>query len=487
LLVHKDKTVRNQFSMVSLDDLVPNDHLLRTIDEAINFDFIYDLVKDLYSETHGRPSIDPVVLIKMSLIQVVFGISSMRQTVREIQVNNAYRWFLGYGLYEPIPHFSVFSKNYERRFKETDLFDEIFARILQEAYECGFVKADTTFIDSTHVKASANKGKSRKELVSRKVHHYKKQLMKEIQEDRAKEGKKPLKDQDDDNNGDGTTEIKEVTVSTTDPECGLFHKGEKERCFAYSAHVACDQNNFILGVVTSPGNVHDSQIFSDIYAKVKSRFGEELESVVVDAGYKTPGICKEIIDDEKTPVMPYTRPMTKPGNFKKYEYVYDEYFDCYICPNNQVMNYSTTNRDGYREYKSDPKICSTCAMIGKCTQSKNKTKVILRHLWEHYVEEAEDIRHHLQYRELYKQRGETIERVFADAKEKHGMRYTRLRGLRRVHHHLTFLFACMNLKKLAMWKKKAGMLPPTGLFLNIFNFISFKLFLKKSPLLDFAV
>lgn len=489
MLMRKDKTIRQQISMVSLEDLVPEDHLLRAIDKAINFDFIYDLVKDYYSETKGRPSIDPVVLIKMSLIQVLYGISSMRQTVREIHVNNAYRWFLGYGLHEPIPHFSVFSKNYERRFKDTDLFEKIFEYILLEAIESGFVKPDAIFIDSTHVKASANKGKYRKELVKREVHRYKRQLMEEVEEDRAKEGKKPLKDKgDDDPDGGGSPiEVKEVTVSTTDPECGLFYKGEKERCFAYSAHVACDRNNFILGLTTSPGNVHDSLVFTDIYSKVKSRFGEEIESVVVDAGYKTPGICREIIDDGKIPVMPYKRPMTKQGNFKKHEYVYDEYYDCYICPNNQILKYSTTTREGYREYKSNPKICATCEMIGKCTQSKNKTKIILRHLWEHYLEEAEDIRHHLKYRELYKQRGETIERVFADAKEKHGMRYTRLRGLRRVHHHLTLLFACMNLKKLAMWKKKAGMLPPNGRNLNLLELIANKLSQKTIPLPELAV
>ncbi len=171
--------------------------------------------------------------------------------------------------------------------------------------------------------------------------------MEEVEEDRAKEGKKPLKDKgDDDPDGGGSPiEVKEVTVSTTDPECGLFYKGEKERCFAYSAHVACDRNNFILGLTTSPGNVHDSLVFTDIYSKVKSRFGEEIESVVVDAGYKTPGICREIIDDGKIPVMPYKRPMTKRGNYKKHEYVYDEYYDCYICPNNQILKYnmSTTN------------------------------------------------------------------------------------------------------------------------------------------------
>jgi hypothetical protein len=179
--------------------------------------------------------------------------------------------------------------------------------------------------------------------------------------------------------------------------------------------------------------------------------------------------------------------MTKQGNFKKHEYVYDEYYDCYICPNNQILKYSTTTREGYREYKSNPKICATCEMIGKCTQSKNKTKIILRHLWEHYLEEAEDIRHHLKYRELYKQRGETIERVFADAKEKHGMRYTRLRGLRRVHHHLTLLLACMNLKKLAIWKKKAGMLPPNGRIINFLKLIGYQLSQKTIPLPELAV
>ncbi|HWR56923.1 MAG TPA: IS1182 family transposase [Negativicutes bacterium] len=484
MLVRKDKTIRQQISMVSLEDLVPDDHLLRIIEQAINFDFIYDLVKGLYSETKGRPSIDPVVLIKMSLLQVLFGISSMRQTVREIHVNNAYRWFLGYGLHEPIPHFSVFSKNYERRFKNTDLFEKIFEYILLEARENGFVTADAVFIDATHVKASANKGKSRKEMVAREVHQYKKQLMQEIEADRINEGKKPLPHHDDDDpRGDGTLEMKETTVSTTDQECGLFHKGEKERCFAYGSHVACDKNNFILGHVTAPGNIHDSIVFSAIYAQIKSYFSHQITSVVVDAGYKTPGICKEIIDDGKIPVMPYKRPLTKPGNFKKYEYVYDEYFDCYLCPHHQILSYSTTNRDGYREYKSNPKLCASCPLIRQCTQSKNQTKVILRHLWEHYLEEAEDIRHHLEYRDLYKLRGETIERVFADAKEKHGMRYTRLRGRQRVHDQLTLLYAGMNLKKLAMWKKKLGMLTPQGVFTNLFNFI---LLPNRNPLSGFA-
>jgi transposase len=101
------------------------------------FDFIYELVQDLYSEDNGRQSIDPVVLIKIALIQCIFGIRSMRQTIKEIQTNAAYRWFIGYDLSQPIPHFSTLGKNYVRRFKDTDLFESILLRILEEAAKHG--------------------------------------------------------------------------------------------------------------------------------------------------------------------------------------------------------------------------------------------------------------------------------------------------------------------------------------------------------------
>ncbi|NNV01915.1 transposase, partial [Brevibacillus sp. MCWH] len=150
---------RYQISVVSLDELVPQDHLVRKIENAIDFSFIYDLVKDRYSLDNGRPSIDPVVLIKMVLIQYLFGIRSMRQTIKEIETNIAYRWFLGYDFTQPIPHFTTFGKNYVRRFQGTDLFQKIFTRILEEACHHGFVDPSVLYIDSTHVKASANKNK----------------------------------------------------------------------------------------------------------------------------------------------------------------------------------------------------------------------------------------------------------------------------------------------------------------------------------------
>jgi len=158
----------------------------------------------------------------------------------------------------------------------------------------------------------------------------------------------------------------------------------------------------------------------------------EIEAVVMDAGYKTPWISKRVLDDKRIPVLPYKRPMGKQDFFKPYEYVYDKYYDCVICPENHVLNYATTNREGYREFKSKTYICENCPSRYKCTENSKYEKTVTKHIWSDYLEKVEDIRHTPKYKEMYERRKETIERVFADAKEKHAMRYTPYRGLSQV-------------------------------------------------------
>lgn len=277
---------------------------------------------------------------------------------------------------------------------------------------------------------------------------YEKQLLEEINEDREAHGKKSF----DGGFGNGEKK-KEVTVSTTDPESGIFHKGEHKRCFAYEAHTVCDRHNFILDTVVTSGNVHDSVAFDTLYEKVTERF-PEIKIVTMDAGYKTPWICKRVIDDGRLPSLPYKRPMTKAGFHEWYKYVYDEYLDIVICPEYKSLPYSTTNREGYREYKSLSYQCENCPTRNICTESRSCQKVVTRHIWADYIEQAEDIRHSPVGKESYKLRSQTIERVFADAKEKYGMRYTPYRGLKGVRMWVRFKFAAMNLKKLAMWKWK---------------------------------
>jgi len=455
---------REQIQMFCMDDLVPQDHLLRLIDKAIDWSFIYELVEEKYCPDNGRPSIDPVVLIKIPLIQYLYGIRSMRQTIKEIEVNVAYKWFLGLEMYDSVPHFSTFGKNYTRRFKDTDLFEQIFSRILEDCYKWNFVDPSEVFVDSTHVKARANSKKLRKRIANEEALFYEELLKKEINQDRVSHGKKglkPEKDHSDDDRSDppssGNSGGKEIKESTTDPDSGWFHKGEHKQVFAYAVETACDKNGWILGYTVNPGNQHDSRTFKGLYDKIKD-IG--IETLIADSGYKTPAIAKLLLDDGIKPLFPYKSPMTKDGFFKKYEYVYDEYYDCYICPNDQVLRYSTTNRDGYREYKSVKHVCAKCPYLSQCTESKEHVKVVTRHIWEDYIEQCEDIRHTSGMSDLYKLRKETIERLFGTAKEDHGFRYTQMYGKARMEMKVGLTYACLNLKKLARMLQRRGIIGP---------------------------
>ena len=453
---------REQMMMFSMDDMVPKDHMLRKIDRAINWNFIYDLVEDKYCADNGRPSMDPVMLIRIPVIQYLYGIRSMRQTIKEIEVNVAYRWFLGLDMLDQVPHFSTFGKNYTLRFKDTGLFEQIFSHILEECMKFHLVDTSTIFVDSTHVKACANSKKMRKRIASQEALWYEEELKKEINEDRKNHGKKPLKEKKDDSNlppstgggpsgQEGTSDeipegVKTQKCSTSDPESGWFRKGEHKHVFAYSVETACDKHGWILGYSVHPGNEHDSRTWKTLYDKLKNL---DMEMMVLDAGYKTPAIARELLKEGIQPLFPYKRPMTKEGFFKKYEYVYDEYYDCYICPADQVLTYRTTNKDGYKEYKSNKNYCKNCPYLSQCTESKEHEKVITRHIWEDYLETSEDIRHTLGNKEVYMLRKETIERLFGSAKEQHGFRYTQYIGKTRMDMKAGLTFACMNLKKLA--------------------------------------
>ena len=467
--MERGKNERGVIEMVDTESLVPPGHLLRQVDAAVDFEKLYKIVEPLYSEEEGRRSIDPVVLFKIVLLQHLDGNTSLRGTLRRAQTDVAYRWFLRYTLSEELPHFSTVSYNFRHRFT-SETIEAVFRWILEEAGSAGALTPAAVFIDGTHIKASANLNKKIKQEVPAAAKRYQEELLAEINADREAHGKKPLNDEDEPPKAggkkrDNTSKKKQArrkkeakkqktaTVSTTDPECGMFHKGEHKRCFAYEVHTACDKNGYVLEAVVTPGNVHDSVAFDDVYDKLIQSF-PEVETVVADAAYKTPHICKKVFRDGRVLSTAYKRPMTMKGGHPWWTYVYDEYYDCVICPEYQILSYRTTNRDGYREYRSDPKICAQCPTRHLCTRSKNCVKTVQRHIWKDYEVLADDARYTPEYKDLYAKRKETIERVFADAKEKHAMRYTHYRGLIPVSNWVRLKFAAMNLKKLARWKTR---------------------------------
>lgn len=440
-------TTSRQLKMefVCIGDLVPKDHLLRKISMAIGFEFIREKVKGLYCADNGRPAVDPVVLFKMLFLGYIFGIRSERQLVREVEVNVAYRWFLGFSLTDKIPHASTFSQNRRRRFLDSPIYQDIFDEIVLQALRRGMVDGKTLYTDSTHLKASANKGKFVKVQVQQSVRGYLDELDRDIADDREKHGKKPLSPRKD------ALETKEIKQSTTDAESGYMVRDGKPKGFFYLDHRTVDG---CCGIITdthvTPGNVHDSQPYLERLDRQRQRFNFSVNATGLDAGYFTPHICKGLVERQIYGVIGYSRPTHRAGYLRKKDFVYDATADCYLCPNNQVLRYRTTTREGYQEYVSDPVHCRQCELHGQCTTSRNCVKVVTRHIWQEYKEEINEHRYEDRGKQVYKRRKETVERSFADGKELHGHRYARFRGRHRVQMQCLLSAACQNMKKIAL-------------------------------------
>lgn len=182
-----------ELEMVTLEELVPQDHILRLIDRHLRFDFIRDETAPLYCADNGRPALDPVRLFKMLFIGDLFGIRSERQLVREIQVNVAYRWFLGMRLTDKVVDASTFSQNRRRRFAGTDIEQTIFDAIVEQAISHGLIGGRVFYTDSTHLKASANKNLHQLHEVAQTPVDYLAELNAAIDEDRAAAARIPCR------------------------------------------------------------------------------------------------------------------------------------------------------------------------------------------------------------------------------------------------------------------------------------------------------
>lgn len=442
------------YELVCLEHLVPEDHLLRVISEHIDFSFIIEMVRPYYSQTHGRPSIDPVMLFKMLFIGYLYGIRSERQLEQEINLNVAYRWFLGIGLAKKAPDHSTISWNRKYRFAGTTVFQDIFDEIVRLAIANRMVGGRVLITDSTHLKANANKRKHQVQVVERTPQDYIEDLEQAIEEDRRNHGKKPLA------NREEVTETKEIKVSTTDPESGYMVRDGKPEGFFYLDHRTVDHKfNIITDVHITAGNLHDSVPYIERLNHQVEKFGfkTSLEAVALDAGYLTAHICKELHDMKVFAVIGSRAFTSVKGLMKKWQFKYDPEKNVYRCPQKHELKYSTTNREGYREYKSDPKHCRNCPLLESCTRAKNKQKVITRHVWEESKEWVRLNRLSRSGKYLYRLRYQTIERSFADAKELHGLRYCRFRGREKVQEQALMTATVQNIKKIALHlAKKAG-------------------------------
>ena len=445
-MLKKPGPEQTALEMVTLDELVPKDHLLRRIDAVIDFSFIHDRVAGLYCPDNGRPPLDPTQMFKALFLGYLFGIRSERQLVREIEVNVAYRWFLRLKLTEPVFDASTLSQNRRRRYNDTSVAQDIFDEIVEQAIGHGLVDGTVLYTDSTHLKANANKNRFDKAVIAKSRSDYWDDLDLAVEEDRAAHGKKPLKARE------RRPAEKETKVSRTDPEAGYMVREGKPKGFFYLDHRTVDGR---LGIITdtfaTPANVHDSIVYLGRLDRQRTRFAFDTRAVGLDAGYATAGIAKGLEDRDILGVTGYRNPTPpKPGMMRKSKFVYDRSIDAYRCPQGRRLAYATTDRNGYRHYKSDPAVCRTCPLLASCTTNAKAQRTITRHIWADERERCDSHRLTSWGKAIYKRRKETVERSFADAKQLHGHRYARFRSLTRVACQCLLAAAAQNIKKIAL-------------------------------------
>jgi len=342
---------------------------------------------------------------------------------------------------------STLSQNRRRRYRDESVAQAIFDRIVEQAMDLGLVEGRTLYTDSTHLKASANKNRHDIVAASKSRAAYWAELDAAVEADRAAHGQPPLPPAP-----PREPPQKPTKVSRTDPDSGYMVREGKPKGFFYLDHRTVDGR---LGIITdsfaTPASVHDSIPYLERLDRQRHRFALPVAVVGLDAGYASAAIAHGLTARGITGVTGYRNPTPpKPGMMRSSRFAYDPGTDTYRCPQGQSLAYATTDRNGYRHYRSDPGLCRACPLLASCTTNAKAQRTLTRHVWQDEREQVDANRLTAWGRLVYARRKETVERSFADAKQLFGHRYARFRGLVRVKVQCLLAAAAQNIKKIAL-------------------------------------
>ena len=433
--------VQQKMLCVTLESLMPQEHFLRRLDSLMDFSFIYQRVESLYSH-RGRPSIDPVVVVKMLLLGYMYGIDSERRLEQEVRVNIAYRWFLGIDLDEPVPDHSTFSQLRRRKFNGAALFEELFDEVVRKCIEHGLIDGKLLLTDSTHVRANARNDVVERVAVEAEPSAYLQRLNEQAVKDgvytkRRKEKKKAYK---------------ELVKSPADPDAGFMKRTGKPLGFYYLSHQTCDaRHGLITDVHTTPGNIPDSTVHSDGIKRQIAVFGFMPEAVCADSAYDSSEIHKDMLDMGIRTYIP-KRNLPKPasGVFSEADFIYDRESDTLTCPNACRLIFSNyRDRLGQKRYKASAGECSACPLRSLCISGDAKYRVVERAYFK-WASEEQHMRNDGTpgYYEALRLRKIYCEGNFSHQKAEHNLRRLRKRGLGKAHEHCLLSATALNLKRM---------------------------------------
>ena len=192
-MLQKNIRIQSKIVITTIDKLMPERHFLRDLDRHIDFSFVYGKISHLYSHT-GRPSVDPVVLVKMLLLGFLYGIDSERKLEKETQVNIAFRWFLGIDLDEAVPDHSTISQTRCRKSNNTNILEDIFTEVVKKCIDAGLVDGSLILTDATHIKANASINRRETVAVTVAPSAYLQKLDLLCEEEEQKFGRKQLRE-----------------------------------------------------------------------------------------------------------------------------------------------------------------------------------------------------------------------------------------------------------------------------------------------------
>lgn len=462
---------------IDLDSLIPKDHFLKRLDSLVSFDFVRDITKDYYSYT-GKPSIDPVVLVKMLLIGYIFDIRSERKLIEEITLNLAYRWYIGYDLDEEIPDHSIFSKTRTRFGKK--LFVDIFEKILSKCIQLGLVSKEGMLVDSTIVKADASVGSM--VMVNLTPEDYWKKLdVYEKRPEKKRSGRGFTGEIDKDKMGKRRRDINRTSLrkkSTTDPDATLFYKDGIKGGLFYKAHISTDTNGIITAVAASSSVTHDISKLPDLLDLHEKILGIPAW-IAADSKYGAQECLAYLQNKNIKTAIIYESGTNKPGYFFKNDFTYDRKRDLYICPKGKILKRrARDNRSNRITYKSSVKDCRICPLKAKCISGKEDFKTTSRYDSPCY-DKTKEWYYSKKGRYLQKLRHTILEGLMGEAKNYHGMARARFRGLTKVEMQFLMTASALNLKKMVkMWEKRVKISQFSKLFSNLLQ--AFKNIFKNS-------
>jgi transposase len=481
---------------VSLEDLVPADHFYRHLDATLDLSFVRTWVQDCYA-AGGRPSIDPVVFFKLQLILFFEGLRSERKLLETVALNLAHRWYLGYHLDESLPDHSSLTRIRERL--GLPLFERFFAHIVALCQQAGLVWGAELFFDGTKVRANADSDSLVPRWYLAAKAHVESLFAEDAMPFAAPETRLAEPAMLAAPSDTGLTEplarlpfagpmeterqlaaandaawrlldehrldpsrppsgpyrrITDFRVSTTDPDATPLGKGHEGK-LGYHDHYVVDggKARIILAALVTPADVQDNQVMIDLLDRVCFRSHLHARRAVADSKYATGENLRALAERSIRAYMPVVEYDRSSPFFQQAAFIYDAETDTYRCPQGQRLtlrghNYVT----GVRSYQAPTAACAACPVRHRCTDSKQGRR-LNRPFDEAYRERARALQPTAAYQKALRKRQVWVEPLFGEAKDWHGLRRFRLRGLWKVNTEGLLIAAGQNLKR---WLTRSG-------------------------------